>query len=431
MGINPTPTNHRAFTYDGKSTREFGVYITGEGVFNAPERAVEMISIPGRDGEYALDQGHFNNIEVTYRAGIVADSTTDFAEAISNFRNWLASRKGYCRLTDEYNPNEYRMAVFKNVITVEHEGLETGEFDITFNCKPQRWLTSGETAVAVTSGGTITNPTLFPSSPLLAVEGYGSIGFNGYEIEIENVPIGDVTLASETSFFLENRTQTFSLDADKYNVGDIITVAVNQIGFDYSINTNTAAHAHSTTATDSMSGVTSTVKADTSFWGTGCLFYGTTKPSSITFTAGTSANFVNVVSGRLTIQLETLALRNILYTLTETVSYDATQNTISFSLSSTTSYDAAEVRNADLRNRFTPSKIDGINVFSTISAVDGTVYIDCEVGECWNVNDDVILPLNNVISLGSDLPTLPPGATEITFDNTFTELKVTPRWWKV
>ena len=53
MGINPTPTNHRSFTFDGKSTREFGVYITGKDVFNAPERAVEMISIPGRDGEYA------------------------------------------------------------------------------------------------------------------------------------------------------------------------------------------------------------------------------------------------------------------------------------------------------------------------------------------------------------------------------------------
>lgn len=153
MGINPTPTNHRSFTYDGKSTREFGVYITGKDVFNAPERAVEMISIPGRDGEYALDQGHFNNIEVTYRAGIVADSTTDFAEAISNFRNWLASREGYCRLTDEYNTEEYRMAVFKNAIALEHEGLLTGEFDVTFDCKPQRFLAIGEELTEIGAWG--------------------------------------------------------------------------------------------------------------------------------------------------------------------------------------------------------------------------------------------------------------------------------------
>ena len=153
MGINSTPTNHRSFTFDGKSTREFGVYTTGKDVFNSPERAVEMISIPGRDGEYALDKGHFTNIEVTYRAGIVADSTTDFAEAISNFRNWLASRKGYCRLTDEYNTEEYRMAVFKNAIALEHEGLLTGEFDVTFDCKPQRYLAIGEELVEIGAWG--------------------------------------------------------------------------------------------------------------------------------------------------------------------------------------------------------------------------------------------------------------------------------------
>ena len=153
MGINPTPTNHRSFTFDGKSTREFGVYTTGKDVFNSPERAVEMISIPGRDGEYALDQGNFKNIEVNYRAGIVTDSTTDFAEAISNFRNWLASRKGYCRLTDEYNTEEYRMAVFKNAIALEHEGLLTDEFDVTFDCKPQRYLAIGEELTEIGAWG--------------------------------------------------------------------------------------------------------------------------------------------------------------------------------------------------------------------------------------------------------------------------------------
>ena len=153
MGINTTPTNYKSFTFDGRSSREFGVYTTGNGVFNAPERAVEMISIPARNGEYALDHGHFNNIEVTYRCGIVTTDDDDFAEAISDFRNWLCSRRGYCRLQDEYNPNEYRMALFKDVVSVEHEGLQTGEFDIVFDCKPQRWLTSGETAVTIGEWG--------------------------------------------------------------------------------------------------------------------------------------------------------------------------------------------------------------------------------------------------------------------------------------
>ena len=81
MGVNPTPTNYKALTFGGSCSRNYGVYITGEGVFNAPERAIEMISIPGRNGAFALDKGRFENIEVTYPAGIVADNQADFAKA--------------------------------------------------------------------------------------------------------------------------------------------------------------------------------------------------------------------------------------------------------------------------------------------------------------------------------------------------------------
>ena len=89
MGIAP----YKTFTFDGESSADYGVYITGEGVFNAPERAVEMVDIPGRNGSYALDQGRFSNIEVTYTAGMVDDSETDFADRLADVRNWLCSKK--------------------------------------------------------------------------------------------------------------------------------------------------------------------------------------------------------------------------------------------------------------------------------------------------------------------------------------------------
>ena len=212
MGINTTPTNYKSFTFDGRSSREFGVYTTGNGVFNAPERAVEMISIPARNGDYALDLGHFENIEVTYRCGIVADNETDFAEAVSDFRNWLCSRRGYCRLQDEYNTDEFRMGIFKNVVNVDHDGLQTGEFDVTFDCKPQRWLTSGETETEITSGDSITNPTLFASSPLLEVEGYGTIDLGGQDIEINNDVMGNVLLVEQKERPAQSIQATFATD---------------------------------------------------------------------------------------------------------------------------------------------------------------------------------------------------------------------------
>lgn len=218
MGIRP----YKAFTFDGESSLNYGVYLTGEGVFNAPERAVEMVEIPGRNGNFVLDKGRFQNISITYKAGIVDYSEADFATRVSNVRNWLCSKVGYCRLEDDYNPNEYRMAAFVSGIEVDHDDLQTGEFEITFDCKPQRWLTSGETAVTVADGGTLDNPTLFEAEPLLAVEGYGTIGFNGYEIELENVLIGDVRIY-EGSFIAKSKTLT--IDTYSLNIGDTITIS--------------------------------------------------------------------------------------------------------------------------------------------------------------------------------------------------------------
>ena len=144
MAIAPTGAIYKALTFDGTSSRTFGVYITGAAVYNAPERAVEMISIPGRNGAFALDSGRFENLEVKYPAGVFADNEADFAQAVSDFRNFLCSKKGYVRLTDEYNPNEYRMAVYKSGLEVTPAQLRAGEFNLVFECKPQRWLTSGE-----------------------------------------------------------------------------------------------------------------------------------------------------------------------------------------------------------------------------------------------------------------------------------------------
>ena len=91
MAITQTGAIFKSFSFDNTSSRNYGIYITGEAVYNAPERAVEMVSIPGRNGALALDEGRFENIEVSYPAGIFAESETDFANAVSDFRNFLCS----------------------------------------------------------------------------------------------------------------------------------------------------------------------------------------------------------------------------------------------------------------------------------------------------------------------------------------------------
>ena len=192
---------YKGFTFGGISSKAYGVYITQEAAYNAPDRDVEVVEIAGRNGAYILDKGRFKNITVSYKCGIALDSEHTFESAIRTFRNALSSKAGkYVRLEDDYNVNEYRQAAFLGGIEVDMADRRAGEFTVSFDAMPQRFLKSGETAVSVASGGTLTNPTLFESHPLLQVWGYGGITFpDGRYANIVSEEIGWVLLANSVS----------------------------------------------------------------------------------------------------------------------------------------------------------------------------------------------------------------------------------------
>lgn len=171
---------NETFTFGGVVSSVYGVYISGESVFNSPARDVNMITVPGRNGTIAIDNGRFENIEVTYPAFCWASDQAAFADNVSDFRNAMKAMTGYQRLSDDYNPNEFRLGVYIDAFEVSPAQYNNaGEFEIVFDCKPQRWLVSGETPVAVGNGGTITNPTNFASSPLIKITGYGTLTVAG------------------------------------------------------------------------------------------------------------------------------------------------------------------------------------------------------------------------------------------------------------
>lgn len=169
------------FELDSIDSRSFGVYISGQGTFSAPRREYNMVQIPGRNGDLVGNERRFENLELTYPAFIYAN----FDANIRDFRNFMLSLVGYHRLIDSYHPDEYRMVVYEGEFEPDvQKKNDAGAFDIVFNCKPQRFLLSGETVTTLTADGTITNPTLFNSQPLLRVYGEGELGINGDTITI-------------------------------------------------------------------------------------------------------------------------------------------------------------------------------------------------------------------------------------------------------
>ena len=190
--------NH--LTYDGVDSSSFGVFISGDGVFDAPARRGEMISIPGRNGSLFMDEGVFENIEVEYPAFIGTGYEALFRQKLGDLRSWLSSRGNYKRLTDTYHPDEFRLGVFREGLETDPEHItRAGEFTMKFDCKPQRFLVEGEQSYFFNGNGTINNPTLFESSPLIRVTGNGTvaIGENGKYRFIVSNNTGPITIDSE------------------------------------------------------------------------------------------------------------------------------------------------------------------------------------------------------------------------------------------
>ena len=168
-------------TIDGRSTEDFNTWISGGGTFDSPERDVELVSVPGRNGDLAIDNGRFNNIEVEYDCFI----SKDFADNIHALRSYLGSLTGYKVLEDTYHPEVYRLALFTSGVKVKPTTRNlAGEFTLTFNCKPQRFLKRGERAITFTTNGAIKNPTLHDALPLIRAYGTGTLTIGGITITI-------------------------------------------------------------------------------------------------------------------------------------------------------------------------------------------------------------------------------------------------------
>lgn len=169
------------FTLDGKSSKDFGVYISGLNTFGAAERDQTKVEVVGRNGDLTIDNGRYRNVSVVYPAFIY----DGFKQNVAAFRNFLLSKKAYTRLEDTYHPDEFRLAKFSGAFNADVvANLVAGEFDLTFDCYPQRFLKRGEKEYEFTASGAIRNDTDQVALPLVRVYGDGKVTINGISITI-------------------------------------------------------------------------------------------------------------------------------------------------------------------------------------------------------------------------------------------------------
>lgn len=175
-------------SWAGKTSDTLGVVVEHYPVRVVPERALTETEIAGRNGALVQYDGNWNNYMQGYEVYISAEKT-GLVRAARAVAEWLSAPVGYQRLEDSYEPDVYRMAYYAGGQDIESILNRFGRATISFNCKPQRYLKSGEATKTLTGSGTLTNITQFDALPIITVygSGAGTVTVNDTTVSISEI----------------------------------------------------------------------------------------------------------------------------------------------------------------------------------------------------------------------------------------------------
>lgn len=175
--------NINYFEWNGRRSDSMELLITEKRIYGAPQRDIELVHVPGRDGDVLIDRGGWHNVNVSYTVQFVG-----LPEKAPTLRQWLQGT-GYGVLHDSYQSNYFRYAVFSSKLDPEEIARNVGRMQLTFSCKPYMYrvptnastqdkitlnasggsITSATGATVASGAATITNPEAYASQPYIKI----------------------------------------------------------------------------------------------------------------------------------------------------------------------------------------------------------------------------------------------------------------------
>lgn len=174
--------------YNGISSESFGIIVEHLPNYQMAEKDYTITHVEGMNGDLIQDNKSYKNVNRDYQIATLYDPES-FVINANKVSEWLNSPNTYSRLEDTYEPLYYRKAIFQGPLDIENILGKVGRATISFNCKPQRFLKSGEKKISFDSSGKIENPTSFSALPIITVHGSGSgtISIGSYIVTISDI----------------------------------------------------------------------------------------------------------------------------------------------------------------------------------------------------------------------------------------------------
>lgn len=208
---------NETFYLDGIDARSAGIQLQAPVEFSEAVPISEAQTIPGRNGDLIWETGSYEN-----RSGSASCFCLqkDVEKAVSSAGRFLMGKKGYRRLETSDDPDHYWMARVENSPRIEQRLRLLAPFEIGFDCKPQRFLKSGENVIAVTANGSLFNQYGQIALPLITVygQGAGRLTIGDCVVEVKTLD-GTLYLDSDTqNAYNDNGNQNMNVNAPTFPV---------------------------------------------------------------------------------------------------------------------------------------------------------------------------------------------------------------------
>ena len=208
---------NETFYLDGIDSRSAGIQLQAPIEFSEAVPVVKAQTIPGRNGDLILETGSYEN-----RSGSASCFCLqkDVEKAVSSAGRFLMGKKGYRRLETSDDPDHYWMARVENSPQIAMRLRTLAPFEIGFDCKPQRFVKSGENAVVFTDNGSLFNQYGQIALPFITLygQGAGRLTIGDCVVDVKALD-GTLYLDSDTqNAYNNNGNQNLNINAPVFPV---------------------------------------------------------------------------------------------------------------------------------------------------------------------------------------------------------------------
>lgn len=208
---------NETFYLDGIDARSAGIQLQTPIEFSEAVPVVEAQTIPGRNGDLIWETGSYENRGASASCFCLQK---DVEKAVSAAGRYLMGKKGYRRLETSDDPDHYWMARVENSPQIAMRLRALAPFEIGFDCKPQKFVKSGENAIIFQQSGSLFNQYGQIALPFITLygQGTGRLTIGDCVVEVKALD-GTLYLDSDTqNAYNNNGNQNLNINAPAFPV---------------------------------------------------------------------------------------------------------------------------------------------------------------------------------------------------------------------